>query len=786
MGESKARAVAEAETDWASFEEDHLGPAAKATLQLLEWGRLCSQVAAFAQTTLGQRATAALLPLPSQGAAERALQETAAVDVLESQFAADLDFGGIQTAQAGQALARASRGGLLSGAGLQAVASLLLGAAKLQRAIKVAAREAESTGYQGLAPVTSAFKDIATLPELAGAIGSTIEESGSVRESASEEVRRARGRVRTIEGRLRGILKGHHGEITEQSGRLCVAVPASPDGPPKGILLGSGPGGSTWYVEPPAAVPLNNELAAARGELYGAEETVLWRLTGEISDARYALQDTLDKVVWLDCAAARARYGRWVGGTLPTLCPFPKTGRARGGSRAAAQQAEQAQQAQQAQQEGGEEQDDADRHWVYLRRLRHPLLLGDHLAAKEQAERESRRTPASAVLRRRAAAEGSAMGAASSGAAASEAGPALPPDPQPIDVTVRPQTRAVIITGPNTGGKTASLKALGLAALAARCGLPVPAAAPAKLPCFDAVLADIGDEQSLNASLSTFSGHLRRIGALRAESGSRSLVLLDEVGTGTDPSEGSALGIALLRALVRGGPGGAGLTVASTHHGALTALKYEDERFENASVEFDEAALAPTYRLLWGIPGRSNALNIAQRLGLDRAVVDAARAKLGDAAAQVNATIGELEALRRRSESDEEAADAAHKSAAAAAGQGRRLRLQIAELEAAQQLQRAEAVSSAASAALTELKMLERSQRAAEAETAAAAEAAAAAKRDAALAASGWLPAVGETVFVPKLGKRFKVASVNAASGQLQLQAGKLKLKATVDEVRAE
>lgn len=250
----------------------------------------------------------------------------------------------------------------------------------------------------------------------------------------------------------------------------------------------------------------------------------------------------------------------------------------------------------------------------------------------------------------------------------------LPPDPQPIDVTVRPETRAVIITGPNTGGKTATLKALGLAVVAAKCGLPIPAVAPARMPCFDAVLADIGDEQSLSASLSTFSGHLRRISALRAESGSRSLVLLDELGTGTDPTEGSALGIALLQALVRGGPGGAGLTVASTHHGALTALKYEDARLENACVEFDEVKLAPTYRLLWGIPGRSNALNIAERLGLDGTVVAAAREKMGSAAAEVNNTIVELEGLRRRCEQDEVAAEVAGKAAAIARGQARKLK----------------------------------------------------------------------------------------------------------------
>ncbi|KAL4459148.1 hypothetical protein ABPG75_014013 [Micractinium tetrahymenae] len=643
---------------------------------MLDWSQLCSQVATFAQTTLGQRACAELTPPPSAALSERALEETAAVDSLEAEFAADLDFGGIQTAQCAQALARASHGGMLSGPGLQAVASLLTGAAKLQRAVKAAAREAEATGYAGLQPVAAAFKDIATLPELAGAIGSAIEESGTVRESASEDVRRARGRVRTVEGRLRGILKGYHGEITEQAGRMCVAVPASPDGPPKGILLGAGPGGSTWYVEPPACVPLNNDLAAARGELYGAEEAVLWRLTGEVDGERYAIQDSLDKVVWLDTLAAKARYGRWIGGTLPELVPFPKTGKARGGSKAAAA-ARQREEEEEAEAAGGEEEaarDDSERHWVNLRRLRHPLLLGQHLLAKEAAEREARRGSATArrLQGRRGGGGGSRNGAAAAEAAGAEA--ELPPEPQPIDVTVKPQTRAVIITGPNTGGKTATLKALGLAALAAKCGLPVPAVAPVRLPCFDAVLADIGDEQSLSASLSTFSGHLRRISALRAESGSRSLVLLDEVGTGTDPAEGSALGIALLRALVKGGPGGASLVMASTHHGALTSLKYEDERFENASVEFDEVKLAPTYRLLWGIPGRSNALNIAERLGLDRAVVEAARDKLGSAVAETNNTIAELEGLRRRAEQDEVAEEAAAKAASIARGQARKLR----------------------------------------------------------------------------------------------------------------
>lgn len=208
----------------------------------------------------------------------------------------------------------------------------------------------------------------------------------------------------------------------------------------------------------------------------------------------------------------------------------------------------------------------------------------------------------------------------------------------PIDLIMRPDLRVVAITGPNTGGKTVTLKTLGLAALMAKVGMFIPAREPVELPWFESVLADIGDEQSIEQSLSTFSGHVKRIGrilsALEASSEaalekpesvdkkiSNALVLLDEVGAGTDPSEGSALAIALLKYLADH----TRLTVATTHYGELKALKYEDERFENASVEFDDLKLAPTYRLLWGIPGRSNALSIAQRLGLKSAVLEQAK-----------------------------------------------------------------------------------------------------------------------------------------------------------------
>jgi len=229
----------------------------------------------------------------------------------------------------------------------------------------------------------------------------------------------------------------------------------------------------------------------------------------------------------------------------------------------------------------------------------------------------------------------------------------------PVSLWVGAELRVVAITGPNTGGKTVTLKSLGLAALMARAGLFLPCVGSPRLPWCGQVLADIGDEQSLQQNLSTFSGHIRRIArileALGAQRGA-SLVLLDEVGAGTDPTEGAALAAALLRQLADR----ARLTVATTHFGELKALKYADPRFENASVAFDVETLSPTYHLLWGIPGRSNALAIAARLGLDGQVVAAAAEQLAAAGegegGGMNRVIEGLEQQRRQ---QQEAAEAA-------------------------------------------------------------------------------------------------------------------------------
>ncbi|WP_071518761.1 endonuclease MutS2 [Geitlerinema sp. PCC 9228] len=232
-----------------------------------------------------------------------------------------------------------------------------------------------------------------------------------------------------------------------------------------------------------------------------------------------------------------------------------------------------------------------------------------------------------------------------------EHGPAV----VPVDVQVRSPICSVVITGPNTGGKTVTLKSVGLAALMAKCGLFVPAQDPAVVPWFDLVLADIGDEQSLEQSLSTFSGHVRRIAEIFETMTQNSLVLLDEVGAGTDPTEGSALATALLKHLANT----VHLSIATTHFGELKTLKYQDERFENASVEFDEETLSPTYRLLWGIPGRSMALTIARRLGLQASVVDEAKNLVGTGTASenMNQVLEQME--KQRAEQETKAAEAA-------------------------------------------------------------------------------------------------------------------------------
>jgi len=240
--------------------------------------------------------------------------------------------------------------------------------------------------------------------------------------------------------------------------------------------------------------------------------------------------------------------------------------------------------------------------------------------------------------------------------------PLLGPGAVPIDLRIgeRFGYRALIVTGPNTGGKTVSLKTLGLLALMHQAGLRVPAADGARLPVFTRVMADIGDEQSIAQSLSTFSSHLRNVVRFVAVAGLGTLVLLDEIGAGTDPTEGSALAMAIVERLLASGA----TVAATTHYAELKAFAQEHELVTNASVAFDVATLRPTYRLEIGLPGKSQAFAIAQRLGLPAEILEDARSRL--AAEHVSmeetlAAIGRAEAERsvelERAREEREAAE---------------------------------------------------------------------------------------------------------------------------------
>ncbi len=220
----------------------------------------------------------------------------------------------------------------------------------------------------------------------------------------------------------------------------------------------------------------------------------------------------------------------------------------------------------------------------------------------------------------------------------------------PIDVDPREGTHAIVITGPNTGGKTVSLKTVGLLVVMAQSGLHIPVQSGSELPCFHSVWADIGDEQSIEQSLSTFSGHITNIIRIIKKIDHRSLVIFDELGSGTDPQEGAAIARAILSHLLETGA----MTLVATHYPELKTFAHSTDGVVNASLEFDIKTLRPTYKLTLGLPGRSNALLIAQKLGLPQSIIESAKAEINPLDLRADKLLDDIRKERNRTSRERE------------------------------------------------------------------------------------------------------------------------------------
>ncbi|MEP0548348.1 MAG: endonuclease MutS2 [Rhodothermales bacterium] len=229
----------------------------------------------------------------------------------------------------------------------------------------------------------------------------------------------------------------------------------------------------------------------------------------------------------------------------------------------------------------------------------------------------------------------------------------------PLDLELSDAQRTLVITGPNAGGKSVAMKTVGVLALMVACGLPVPAAPGTSFGLFERLFVDIGDQQSIEQDLSTFTSHLGNLRRMLADADDRTLVLIDEAGTGTDPAEGGALAQSVLETLTARGA----RTVATTHHGTLKAFAHNTDGVENGSMQFDQATLSPTYRFQEGIPGSSYAFEIAGRVGLDGAVLDRARALVGEGKTALEDLIATFEAQSQALEAElEQARDEAQRA----------------------------------------------------------------------------------------------------------------------------
>ena len=428
-----------------------------------------------------------------------------------------------------------------------------------------------------------------------------IEPSGDVADNASPTLAQIRDRLRRQKQRLRttldSFLRGRETAkylqeqvVTDRNGRHVLMVRAEHRSAIPGIVHGGSTSGASLFVEPLETVEINNDIVELEEREAEEVQRILLALTDAFRDRPEELDRTIEVATALDVIQARARFSLMTSSVEPIIA--------------------------------------ADGTFE-LKGARHPLLMG---AVREREAVED-------VLQDD---EDPTGGVSSS----NDSRPHY--DPVPVDVLLTPPTRILVITGPNTGGKTVALKTAGLLAAMAQSGLHIPVDVGSRIPVFKSLFADIGDEQSISASLSTFSAHITNIVSMDRSLTLPALVLVDEIGAGTDPVEGGALGIAVIDHFRKRGAH----LIATTHYDSLKSYASTTDGVVSAAFGFNPETFAPTYRLLYGSPGRSLAIEIAARLGMPSSVIAFARANLSDREKQLAEHLARVDDDLRRLEAD--------------------------------------------------------------------------------------------------------------------------------------
>ena len=447
---------------------------------------------------------------------------------------------------------------------------------------------------------------IADLRELVQELRGKFLPDGTLADDASVALGRLRRECEKqrhlIHESLERFLRLHHEDLQEdfvtiRNDRFVVPVVTGRERRVDGVIHGASGSGRTLFVEPLETINLNNELVRLHEEELREVHRLLREFTAHLREHASEIAATASALAKLEILFAKAEFALDFNCIVPRLSP-----------------------------------DNARK--LVLSRARHPLLE-DILRAKPRSQE-----PDSLLQQLGPMQESVPCGAANIGGSRLSggfSGFAKHKTVVPISLSLDQSERTLLISGPNTGGKTVALKTVGLLALMTHAGLPVPAL-EAEFPLFDQVLADIGDHQSIQESLSSFSSHILSIGKMLEDVTPDSLVLVDELGRATDPEEGGALGVALLEAFQNAGA----FTLASTHLMAMKVYGASTKGVRNGSMGFDDATLEPTYELRLGAPGKSAGLDIASRLGLDPHLIAVARSRMTNVERDVSRFLAEL------------------------------------------------------------------------------------------------------------------------------------------------